>query len=48
MTYIENIVQDGFVVVDSVVDLTTLQLLERLIYRAASSGLNLNSLHCCC
>src|SRR6185369_5491355 len=29
MTYIENIAQDGFVVVDSVVDLTTLQLLER-------------------
>jgi len=45
MTYIKNIVQDGFVVVDSVVDLTTLQLLERLIYRAASSGLNLNSIH---
>ena len=38
MTYIEKIAQDGFVIVDSVVDLTTLQFLERQLALVDGTG----------
>ena len=38
MTYIESIAQDGFVIVDNVVDLTTLQLLQRQLAQFSGNG----------
>ena len=38
MSYIEKIAQDGFVIVDSVVDLTTLQFLERQLALVDGTG----------